>query len=45
MNFLLLERMKKMNDLKRKYAKFLVEGCLRLKKGDKLFIIGYNLID
>ena len=30
-------------DLKRKYAKFLVEGCLRLKKGDKLFIIGYNL--
>ena len=34
-----------MNDLKRKYAKFLVEGCLRLKKGDKLFIIGYNLIE
>ena len=33
-----------MLDLKRKYAKFLVEGCLRLKKGDKLFIIGYTLI-
>lgn len=33
-----------MEDLKRKYAKFLLEGCLRLKKGDKLFIIGYHLI-
>ncbi len=33
-----------MEDLKRKYAKFLVEGCLRLKRGDKLFIIGYHLI-
>lgn len=33
-----------MNDLKRKYARFLIEGCLRLKRGDKLFIIGYNLI-
>lgn len=28
----------------RKYAKFLIEGCLRLKKGDKLFIIAYDLI-
>ena len=34
-----------MNELKRKYAKFLVEGCLRLKAGDKLFIIGYQLIE
>lgn len=34
-----------MEDLKRKYAKFLIEGCLRLKEGDKLFIIGYNLIE
>ena len=34
-----------MNDLKRKYARFLVEGCLKLGKGDKLFIIGYNLIE
>ena len=34
-----------MNDLKRKYAKFLIEGCLRLSKEDKLFIIGYNLIE
>lgn len=29
----------------RKYAKFLLEGCLRLKKGDKLFIIAYDLIE
>ncbi len=29
----------------RKYAKFLVEGCLKLKKGDKLFIIGIDLIN
>lgn len=34
-----------MEDLKRKYAKFLIEGCLKLCKGDKLFIIGYNLIE
>lgn len=34
-----------MNDLKRKYARFLVQGCLHLKEGDKLFIIGYNLIE
>ena len=34
-----------MNDLKRKYAKFLIEGCLKLSKGDKLFIIGYSLIE
>ena len=34
-----------MNDLKRKYARFLVEGCLRLKSGDKLFIIGYSIIE
>lgn len=37
--------MRKMNDLKRKYARFLVQGCLHLKEGDKLFIIGYNLIE
>lgn len=29
----------------RKYAKFLLEGCLRLKQGDKLFIIAYDLIE
>lgn len=29
----------------RKYARFLVEGCLRLKEGDKLFIIAYDLIE
>ena len=34
-----------MDELKRKYARFLIEGCLKLKKGDKLFIIGYNLIE
>lgn len=33
-----------MEDLKRKYAKFLIEGCLKLKGGDKLFIIGYQVI-
>ena len=33
-----------MKELKRKYARFLIEGCLRLKEGDKLFIIGYCLI-
>lgn len=30
--------------LKEKYAKFLVQGCLDLKKGDKLFVIGNFLI-
>ncbi len=46
-NFLLLERRVegKMDELKRKYAKFLIEGCLKLQEGDKLFIIGYNLIE
>jgi len=34
-----------MDNKKRKYAKFLIEGCLRLKQGDKLFIIGYDLIN
>lgn len=29
----------------RKYARFLVEGCLRLKEGDKLFIIAYDLVE
>lgn len=29
----------------RKYAKFLIEGCLRLNKGDKLFIISYDLVE
>lgn len=29
----------------RKYAKFLIEGCLRLKTGDKLFIIAYDLVE
>ena len=33
-----------MEDKIRKYAKFLVEGCLKLKKGDKLFIVGITLI-
>lgn len=33
-----------MENKKRKYAKFLIEGCLRLKSGDKLFIIGYDVI-
>ncbi len=31
-------------DKKRKYAKFLIEGCLKLTKKDKLFIIGSTLI-
>ncbi len=34
-----------MDNKKRKYARFLIEGCLRLKQGDKLFIIGYDLIN
>lgn len=34
-----------MEDLKRKYAKFLIEGCLNLKEGDKLFVIGYQVIE
>lgn len=34
-----------MEELKRKYARFLVEGCLRLNSGDKLFIIGYSIIE
>ena len=34
-----------MEELKRKYAKFLIEGCLQLNKKDKLFIIGYTLIE
>ncbi len=29
----------------KKYAKFLLEGCLRLNKGDKLFIIAYDLVE
>ncbi len=32
-------------DRKRKYAKFLIEGCLRLKKNDKLFIISTNFTE
>ena len=34
-----------MEELKRQYAKFLIEGCLQLNKKDKLFIIGYTLIE
>ena len=34
-----------MENLKRKYAKFLLEGCLRLRRGDKLFINGSSLIE
>jgi len=34
-----------MNELIRKYAKFLIDGCLRLKSGDKLFIIGSMIIE
>ena len=34
-----------MENKKRKYARFLLEGCLRLKRGDKLFIIGYDIIN
>ena len=33
-----------MIDLKRKYARFLIQGCLRLNEGDKLFIIASCLI-
>lgn len=33
-----------MENKKRKYARFLIEGCLRLKSDDKLFIIGYDII-
>jgi len=33
-----------MENKKRKYAKFLIEGCLRLSEKDKLFIIGYDVI-
>lgn len=29
---------------KKKYAQFLIEGCLKLKKGDKLFVIGYDIL-
>lgn len=35
---------KEMELKKRKYAKFLIEGCLRLKGRDKLFIVGYDII-
>lgn len=34
-----------MEELKRKYAKFLIEGCLRLNGNDKLFIIGSSIIE
>ncbi len=34
-----------MEDLERKYAKFLVQDCLKLKKNDKLFIIGSKFIN
>lgn len=34
-----------MEDLKRKYARFLIEGCLKLDKKSKLFIIGYTIIE
>ena len=33
-----------MEDLKRKYARFLIEGCLDLHKGDKLFVLASCLI-
>lgn len=33
-----------MEENKRKYAKFLIEGCLKLKAGDKLFITAHDLI-
>lgn len=34
-----------MEDKIRKYAKFLIQGCLRIKENAKLFIIGLTLID
>lgn len=34
-----------MENKKRKYAKFLIEGCLKLKKGDKLFIVATDIIN
>lgn len=34
-----------MENLKRKYAKFLIEGCLELGVNDKLFIIGSSVIN
>lgn len=34
-----------MENLKKKYARFLLEGCLRLKAGDKLFIVAYDIIE
>lgn len=34
-----------MIELKRKYAKFLVQDCLKLKENDKLFIIGSKFIN
>lgn len=34
-----------MEDLKRKYARFLIKGCLRLNAGDKLFIIASSVIE
>ena len=43
MNFCILERIN-MEEKIRKYANFLLLGCLRLNKEDKLFIIGYDLI-
>ncbi len=33
-----------MEENKRKYAKFILEGCLKLKKEDKLFIVGIDFI-
>ena len=32
-------------DNKRKYAHFLLDGCLNLNKESKLFIIGVDIID
>ena len=40
-----LERIKSMEERIRKYAKFILEGCLKLNEGDKLFIIGIDLIN
>lgn len=34
-----------MENKKRKYARFLIEGCLKLKKGDKLFIVATDIIN
>ena len=34
-----------MEEKKKKYAYFLLDGCLKLKKGDKLFIIANDLIE